>query len=69
MVALEEDGYLNQPHTSAGRVPSDKGYRYFVDSLMEPYTLQRGQTQKVSSFFDAAQGRTRAPSCATPARS
>ncbi len=56
MVALEDDGYLNQPHTSAGRVPSDKGYRYFVDSLMEPFTLGRTQQQKVSSFFEAAQG-------------
>lgn len=56
MAALEEDGYLQQPHTSAGRVPSDKGYRYFVDALMEPVTLGRTQRQKVSSFFDAAQG-------------
>ncbi len=56
MVALEDDGYLNQPHTSAGRIPSDKGYRYFVDSLLEPQTLGRSQQQKVSSFFEAAQG-------------
>ena len=33
MVALEREGYLAQPHTSAGRVPTDKGYRYFVDHL------------------------------------
>ncbi|MEM7286998.1 MAG: heat-inducible transcriptional repressor HrcA [Actinomycetota bacterium] len=56
MAALEEDGYLQQPHTSAGRVPSEKGYRYFVDSLMEPRTLGRSQQQKVSSFFRTAQG-------------
>ena len=34
MQALEEEGLLEQPHTSAGRVPSDLGYRYFVESLM-----------------------------------
>ncbi len=34
MVDLEEMGYLKQPHTSAGRVPTDKGYRYWVDRLM-----------------------------------
>lgn len=35
MLGLDEDGYLYQPHTSAGRVPTEKGYRYFVDNLME----------------------------------
>jgi len=34
MMRLEEEGYLRQPHTSAGRVPSDKGYRYYVEWLM-----------------------------------
>ncbi|HXG42151.1 MAG TPA: heat-inducible transcriptional repressor HrcA [Dehalococcoidia bacterium] len=34
MVRLEEEGYISQPHTSAGRVPSDKGYRYYVERLM-----------------------------------
>jgi heat-inducible transcriptional repressor len=33
MVALEKAGYIKQPHTSAGRIPTDKGYRYFVNSL------------------------------------
>jgi len=36
MADLEEAGFLNHPHTSAGRVPTDKGYRFYVDSLMEP---------------------------------
>ena len=36
MSDLEEQGYIKQPHTSAGRIPSDKGYRYYVDCLMEP---------------------------------
>ena len=34
MADLEEQGYITHPHTSAGRVPSDKGYRYYVESLM-----------------------------------
>jgi len=33
---LESDGFLHQPHTSAGRIPTETGYRYFVDHLMEP---------------------------------
>lgn len=36
MADLEELGFLSQPHTSAGRIPTDKGYRFFVDSLMLP---------------------------------
>ena len=39
MADLEEQGYLKQPHSSAGRVPTDKGYRYYVDSLMEKEEL------------------------------
>lgn len=35
MATLEEDGYIQQPHTSAGRIPTDKGYRLFVDRLAE----------------------------------
>ena len=57
MVALEQDGYLVQPHTSAGRIPTDKGYRHFVDSLVPaPGTLDPGQRQQVSSFFTKAHG-------------
>lgn len=43
MADLEETGYLEQPHVSAGRIPSDKGYRFYVDALMEPmkYTLEQ----------------------------
>ena len=39
MADLEETGYLQQPHVSAGRIPSDKGYRFYVDALMEPTSL------------------------------
>src|SRR5450432_2826065 len=35
LVRLEEKGYLHQPHTSAGRVPTDRGYRFYVDLLLE----------------------------------
>jgi heat-inducible transcriptional repressor len=52
MVALERDGYLVQPHTSAGRIPTDKGYRFFVDHLTEPGVLGPTQHQQVSLFFD-----------------
>jgi len=45
MVSLEDEGYLLQPHTSAGRIPSDKGYRCYVESLMQeeelPHEIQR----------------------------
>ena len=41
MAVLEQEGYLAQPHTSAGRVPTDKGYRFFVDHLTEPGRLER----------------------------
>jgi heat-inducible transcriptional repressor len=35
MQKLTEKGFLKQPHTSAGRVPTDKGYRFFVDRVIE----------------------------------
>jgi heat-inducible transcriptional repressor len=51
MVALEREGFLAQPHTSAGRVPTEKGYRFFVDHLERP-GLGQMDTQTVRSFFD-----------------
>lgn len=53
MAALEADGFLAQPHTSAGRIPTEKGYRYFVDALTEP-SLDRTSAQQVRAFFDHA---------------
>jgi heat-inducible transcriptional repressor len=47
---------LVQPHTSAGRIPTDKGYRFFVDHLAEPGVLGPSQRQKVSRFFDQVHG-------------
>jgi heat-inducible transcriptional repressor len=56
MVALERDGYLVQPHTSAGRIPTDKGYRFFVDHLAPPGVLGSGERQRVREFFDRVHG-------------
>ena len=39
MAALEQLGYLEQPHTSAGRIPTFKGYRLYIDELMTPHDL------------------------------
>src|ERR1700722_4020693 len=50
MVALEREGYLAQPHTSAGRVPTDKGYRYFVDHLQSGVLAPAQQGQKCDFF-------------------
>jgi heat-inducible transcriptional repressor len=55
MVALEREGYLAQPHTSAGRVPTDKGYRYFVDHLQSG-VLGAVQQQQVKAFFASVRG-------------
>src|SRR2546430_1510501 len=56
MAVLEHDGYLVQPHTSAGRVPTDKGYRFFVDQLTEPGSLPTAQRHLVRDFFAVAHG-------------
>ena len=56
MAALEREGYLIQPHTSAGRIPTDKGYRFFVDHLGGPGSLDPGERQTVRRFFDHAHG-------------
>ncbi|MGH3910907.1 MAG: heat-inducible transcriptional repressor HrcA [Pseudonocardiaceae bacterium] len=52
MVALEEEGYIAQPHTSAGRVPTDKGYRLFVDRLSEVKPLSTAERRAVQSFLE-----------------
>jgi heat-inducible transcriptional repressor len=56
MGLLEREGYLSHPHTSAGRVPTDKGYRFFVDSLTEPGRLNAMQTHQIRTFFATAHG-------------
>jgi heat-inducible transcriptional repressor len=47
MAELEEAGYLEQPHTSAGRVPTDRGYRYYVDSVMESPRLSGDELRQM----------------------
>jgi heat-inducible transcriptional repressor len=56
MAVLEQEGYLVQPHTSAGRIPTDKGYRFFVDHLSSP-GIDRNMSAKVGEFFSTAHGR------------
>lgn len=56
MATLEREGFLAQPHTSAGRVPTDKGYRFFVDSLGGATSLDPASRQQVRTFFDHAHG-------------
>lgn len=56
MGVLEREGFLIQPYTSAGRVPTDKGYRFFVDSLSRPSSLGPLQSQQVRDFFARAHG-------------
>lgn len=51
MADLEEMGYLEQPYTSAGRIPSQLGYRYFVDSLMEKETLSDEELDLLRKVF------------------
>jgi heat-inducible transcriptional repressor len=57
MATLEQEGYLAQPHTSAGRIPTDKGYRHFVDSISPEGNLAGEQLSQVGDFFQAAHGR------------
>src|SRR4249919_1259710 len=54
MAALEEEGFIAQPHTSAGRVPTDKGYRLFVDRLSEVKPLSAGERKAIQAFLSEA---------------
>jgi heat-inducible transcriptional repressor len=56
MGVLEREGFLVQPYTSAGRIPTDKGYRFFVDSLSGRGSLGPTQSQLVRDFFANAHG-------------
>ena len=51
MAALEDEGFIAQPHTSAGRIPTDKGYRLFVDKLagVKPRPRPSGAPSRTSS--------------------
>lgn len=52
MASLEEEGYVYQPHTSAGRVPSDKGYRYYVDVLLEIPEVTSEEYKKINQLAE-----------------
>jgi heat-inducible transcriptional repressor len=54
MAALEEDGFITQPHTSAGRIPTDKGYRLFVDRLTAVKPLTPAEKRAISTFLEGA---------------
>lgn len=54
MSALEEEGYLIQPHTSAGRIPTERGYRYFVDRLASVVPLSEGQRRGITTFLSGS---------------
>ncbi|MCL2519128.1 MAG: heat-inducible transcription repressor HrcA, partial [Oscillospiraceae bacterium] len=53
MAELEELGYLEQPHTSAGRIPSEHGYRFYVNSLMESYRLTANELREMNNLFNS----------------
>ena len=56
MAVLEQEGYLRQPYTSAGRVPTDKAYRVYVDQIAQPGVLDDVRSQQVRDFFATAHG-------------
>ncbi len=54
MAALEEEGFITQPHTSAGRIPTDKGYRLFVDKLTSIKPLTAAERRAIATFLQGA---------------
>ncbi len=54
MAALEEEGFITQPHTSAGRIPTDKGYRLFVDRLTTLKPMSTAEKRAIATFLDGA---------------
>ena len=62
MAALEEEGYITQPHTSAGRIPTDKGYRLFVDRLGTVKPLSAAEQRAIQTFLS---GRSTSTTCCT----
>src|SRR6266498_2194983 len=54
MAVLEEQGYLTHPHTSAGRIPTDKGYRYFVERLLGDVELPTDEKNTIRHQFHQA---------------
>jgi len=56
MADLEEEGYLAQPHTSAGRIPSEKGYRFYVDHLADSGRLSKSDERYISRMLAESDG-------------
>ena len=54
MAVLEDEGYIAQPHTSAGRIPTDKGYRLFVDRLSQVKPMSSGEKRAIQAFLSEA---------------
>jgi heat-inducible transcriptional repressor len=54
MAMLEDEGYIAQPHTSAGRIPTDKGYRLFVDKLTSLKPLNAAERRAIATFLQGA---------------
>jgi len=54
MSVLEREGFIAQPHTSAGRVPTDRGYRYYVDHLAGAAQLAPNERRRIAEFFTSA---------------
>lgn len=54
MAVLEDEGYIAQPHTSAGRIPTDKGYRLFVDQIGEIKPLSAAERRAIETFMSGA---------------
>jgi heat-inducible transcriptional repressor len=54
MAALEDEGFITQPHTSAGRVPTDKGYRLFVDRLTALKPMSAAERRAIATILDGA---------------
>src|SRR3954447_15853545 len=54
MAVLEEEGLIAQPHTSAGRIPTDKGYRFFVDRLTQVKPMSAAERRAIATFLEGA---------------
>jgi len=54
MAALEDEGYIAQPHTSAGRIPTDLGYRLFVDRISDVKPMSAGERRAIEQFLTGA---------------
>jgi transcriptional regulator of heat shock response len=54
MAVLEEEGLITQPHTSAGRIPTDRGYRLFVDKLSAVKPLSTAERRAIETFLEGA---------------